>query len=563
MNEEKPKILLALLPFWDPQIPPLGLACHKSFLQHYGYTVSTVDANLEVPFREIHDDYFGLLDRVVPDDKKANLYNIGYQVLQNHLMAHQHKTNDWQYWELLKILVEKTFYYELADVHLKKLDEIIQRFYAYLKTYLLALLEKEKPAVFGLSVYSGTLPASMFAFKLAKELNPAIKNLMGGGIFSDQLAVGSPNLDAFLKKTESFIDKLFVGEGEQLFYNYLAGTLDDSKRLYGRADLNNQTLDMEIVAPPDFSDFQLQHYPHIAHYGSRSCPFQCNFCSETINWGKYRKKKIEQVVKEMVKLTHRYDYQLFLMTDSLLNPIASDLAEEIIKSGESIYWDGFLRADRHVADIKNTLLWRRGGFYRAKLGLESGSPHVLELMDKKISVEQIKQAVKSLAYAGIKTTTFWLFGFPGETEEDFQLTMNLVEELKDFIYEADCNAFNYYLTGQANSSEWSRQKASLLYPEWAADMLVSQTWFLDGEPRREVSYERLNRFCDHLKKLNIPNPYTLKDIYLADERWIKLHQNAVPGIVEFKNLGKRVHETEKVKTLAFANNTMQDDDEWL
>lgn len=27
------KVLLVLLPFWDPQIPPLGISCLKSFLQ--------------------------------------------------------------------------------------------------------------------------------------------------------------------------------------------------------------------------------------------------------------------------------------------------------------------------------------------------------------------------------------------------------------------------------------------------------------------------------------------------------------------------------------------------
>lgn len=97
-----------------------------------------------------------------------------------------------------------------------------------------------------------------------------------------------------------------------------------------------------------------------------------------------------------------------------------------MQSGKCFYWDGFLRADKHVCDPANTLLWRRGGFYRAKLGVESGSLKILEKMGKKITLQQIKDAVSSLAYAGIKTTTFWVIGHPGETEEDFHMTLERV-----------------------------------------------------------------------------------------------------------------------------------------
>jgi radical SAM superfamily enzyme YgiQ (UPF0313 family) len=229
------------------------------------------------------------------------------------------------------------------------------------------------------------------------------------------------------------------------------------------------------------------------------------------------------------------------------------LSKEIIKSGVSIYWDGFLRADRHVCDRKNTLLWRRGGFYRAKLGLESGSQRILDLMHKGITVEQSEIALANLAYAGIKTTTFWLFGHPGETEEDFQKTLDFIDKVKDNIYEADCNPFNYYLTGQANSEEWLKNnKGVLLYPGWAADMLISQTWIMDSEPSREETFRRVNRFVQHCKKLGIPNPYSLSDVYKADERWKRLHKNAVPSLVDLKNQEAYIDESKNVKELIFA-----------
>ena len=93
VNNIKEKILLALLPFWDPQIPPLGMGCLKSFLQQHGCIVKTVDANIEIGFREIHDNYFKILEENVPKNKIGNLYNIGNQVMQNHLTAHLRYTS--------------------------------------------------------------------------------------------------------------------------------------------------------------------------------------------------------------------------------------------------------------------------------------------------------------------------------------------------------------------------------------------------------------------------------------------------------------------------------------
>lgn len=547
------KILLALLPFWDPQISPLAMGCLKSFLHQYGYLVKTVDANLETRFRELFDQYYTLLQEYIPEHRQGNIFNIGNQVLHNHMMAHLNYQDREKYIKLVKILVRETFFTDVETEQVWQLDKILGEFYCRLREYVTSLLHKERPDVLGLTVYGDTLPASLFALKLAKEQFPAIKTIIGGGIFADQLAPGSPNLDFFVQKTKDYIDMTVIGEGEELFLRFLQGELDKSQRVFTLKDLKRSFVDLSIVDVPDFTDFDLQYYPHLSHYGARSCPYQCTFCSETINWGRYRKKDVSQTVKEFIKLYKRHSYQLFLLTDSTLNPIMTPLSKEIIKSGVSIYWDGFLRADRHVCDRKNTLLWRRGGFYRAKLGLESGSQRILDLMHKGITVEQSEIALANLAYAGIKTTTFWLFGHPGETEEDFQKTLDFIDKVKDNIYEADCNPFNYYLTGQANSEEWLKNnKGVLLYPEWAADMLISQTWIMDGEPSREETFRWVNRFVQHCKKLGIPNPYSLSDVYKADERWKRLHKNAVPSLVDLKNQEAYIDESKNVKELIFA-----------
>ena len=510
--------------------------------------MKTIDANTEINLRASYDNYFSVLRQYVPGEKRGNFYNLGHDVLQNHMMAHINYIDEEEYEELVRLLIYSIFYCEIPTAMVTRLNDVVKGFYARFKEYLLRLLDDEKPTVLGLSVFRGNVPASLFACMLAKEKNPQIMTVMVGGAFGDQLSFDSPDLQYFLEKAP-YVDKIIIGEGEVLFHKLLQSRLPGDKRVYTLQDLQGDMLDISSVEIPDYSDLDTRNYPLLSAYASRSCSYQCTFCSETVNWGKYKRKRAEQVVDELVKLYNKYGSQVFLMSDSLLNPVITDLANELIKTDVSIYLDGYLRIDNHVCDVEKVLLWRRGGFYRARLGVESGSQHVLELMNKKITLKQIRSAVYTLASMGIKTTTMWIVGHPGETEEDFRCTLELIEELKDDIYEAEANVFWYYLNGQVKSNEWSK-KSYILFPGKARDMLIIPTRDLDCEPGREEKYRRMCRFVEHCKKLGIPNPYSLNDIYNADKRWRTLHENAVPSLVEFRRGEVYTNENKQIRRLS-------------
>jgi len=555
---DKKKVLLMLLPFWTPLIPPLGIACLKACMKDEEYDIKTIDANVEEEFRDMREEYFMTLREYIPAGKRGNFENIGQEVFDNHMMACINHDNEDEYIELVRILVQKTFFHQITRQQALELNEILTIFYDRLEKYILRLMEIEEPYLVGLSVFCGVLAPSVFAARIIKKNYPEIIIAMGGGIFATQLLPGSPNFEYFIKKTEEYIDKLLIGEGEILFRKLLKGELPKNKRVHTLEDIQNETFDILAANIPDFSDYKLDYYPHLASYTSRSCPFQCSFCSETIQWGKYRKKEAAQIVNELERIYEKHGSQLVLMGDSLLNPVASNLAKELINRELPVYWDGYLRADKDVCDIDNTLLWRQGGFYRARLGIESGSERVLEMMGKRITLKQIKQAICNLASVGIKTTTYWVIGHPGETEEDFKQTLDLIEELKDFIWEAECNPFVYYYSGQVGSKEWADNRR-LLYPEKAKDMLMLQTWYVDSVPSREETYSRINRFVKHLRELGIPTTYSLKDIYRADDRWSKLQKNAVPSLIEFKNKDEVIIDSRKIEKLYAAEKKLDDD----
>lgn len=536
-NISHKRILLSVMPFWSLLNPPLGISGLKSHLQASGFNVEIYDFNAELELRAMMEPYFGILDKLVPEHKRGNFHMIGFDVFSNHLIAYLHQDIEPdRYRELIKILVEKNYFVKIGEDTAGELDKVVANFYHALRESVVRILSSKKPGIFGISVFSPTLGPSLFAFKMAKEMYPGIKTVMGGGVFSDHLALDSPNLHQFLQRTESYIDTVIAGEGEILFRKFLSGELGEDKRFYSLKDIGSETLDLKQGEIPDFSGLNLTSYSQMATYATRSCPFQCSFCSETVQWGKYRKKPVEQVESELTAIKERYGGKLFMFGDSLMNPVVTPLAERFLKNGMDIYWDGYLRADPDVLIPESASLWRRSGFYRARLGIESGSPHVLSLMNKKITPEQIKKALANLSDHGIKTTTYWVIGHPGETEKDFTETLDLLVELKDYIYEADWHPFYFYPKGQVDSMDWTENYSiEPLYPEEYTDMLLTQTWYIKTDPQREEIYDRLSRFADVCKELDIPNRYSLMNIYQSDKRWRDLHPKSGPTILELHN----------------------------
>ena len=558
MNNKKEKILLAFLPFWTPYIPPQGITILKRFLSHHGYEVKTVDLNIDQKLRNHYDLYFTKLREFIPYEYRGNFVNIGHDVMLNHMLAHVNQTDISKYKELVNIIVYQTYFYNISDKQIDELISILEGMYEMLGKKLHEILIHEKPTIFGATAYSGTLASCMFSYRLVKKHFPHIKTVIGGGSFSDHLVIGTPNFAKFFEKSD-YIDKIIIGPGHLLFLRWLEGKLPEEKKVYTADDLNGETIPInESWDLPDLSDLDTSDYLYTAITGSRSCPFSCSFCNVKKFWGQHKTKDAKQIVSEFRTLYNKTGSQLFFCYDALLNSHIDQLSEELINSELSVYYVGYLRVCDEACDIKNTIKWRRGGFYRARLGVESGSQHVLDLMDKRITVKQIKGTIRNLAKAGIKTTVYIVIGHPEETEEDFQASLDLIEELRNDIWEAECNPFNYYYSNQNSSDNWA-SKRQLVYPEFATDMLIAQTWTLDVDPLRKEVYDRMGRFVRHCDKLGIPNPYSINDIYKADERWKKLQKNAVPSIIELKDPNNYIDECKYVKELVSTQGSMKED----
>jgi radical SAM superfamily enzyme YgiQ (UPF0313 family) len=526
------RVLLILMPFWSPLMPPLGVACLKAHLQSQGYSnVTIADANVEQDLWRHQTRYFDRLRQAIPESARGHFFDLAYEVFRNHLVAALHAPDASKKREVTAALIKENFFISPDLQALADLVAIVDEFYAAAGAYLDGLFVRHQPALVGITAYSVTLGPSLFALRRAKDTIPGVRTVMGGGVFADLLQMASPNFQFFAERT-SYIDHIVVGEGEQALAGILSGRFASDKRVIGPKEFREGTVDLQHVPAPDFEGLDLNNYLQLATFSSRSCPFQCSFCSETVQWGQYRRRPAAAIADEIMALKRKYQRRLFLFGDSLLNPVIDELADELVRRDADVYYDAYVRADPEVTDAARVQHWRKSGLYRARLGIESGSSSVLEDMNKQTIVAQISEAIGQLASSGVKTTTYWVVGHPGETESNFQDTLHLLRDNSSSIYEAEGHPFTFYPSGQVASKKWSKESPiQSVYPEEYDELLLARRYHLASAPPREEIFDRVCRFNSLAVSLEIPNPYALWEIHQADTRWSNIQPAAVPPVL--------------------------------
>lgn len=511
------RILLVLPPFFTPLTPPLGISILKTYLEQHGYNVTCFDFNTLAQQWNMHHQYFARLqslESVTMQDGYSKLWH----VLNDHMLASMNGTDAVTMRQVLPLIISQ--YGMRSEPHLvDELISIVERYFNSLESTFFDSFDLSQYSHVGTSTYTTSLSSSLHLLRAIKQRFPQVKTIMGGGVFADDLALGSDNLQTLIDEYP-FVDHIIMGEGEQLLLKLIQGEFKD-QRVLTTEDVQRVNLDMLEVPIPSFVDFNIEDYYHLTIEGARSCPFQCSFCSETIQWGNYRKKPAAVLGGQMMRLAERYGNNTFFMGDSLMNPYIQELSKVLLEKRGSVLYDGYLRADKPVTHRERTKQWAKSGLIRVRMGIESASPRVLGMMDKMTTPDSIAETLKSLANAGVRTTTYWIVGFPNETEEDFQQTLDFVRENYRYIYELEAHPHLYYPYGQVGSR---LHESYSLYPEEVTRFTKFKKWeIVNNKPTREERFDRLRRFSQLAAELGLINIYTEEARYRAERRWHSLH----------------------------------------
>ncbi len=191
-------------------------------------------------------------------------------------------------------------------------------------------------------------------------------------------------------------------------------------------------LPLADLPPPDFDGLPLDKYlaPErvLPVAASRGCYWhRCAFCN--VGHGEsrhYEEKAAERVRDEMLQAAARWGSKHLFFCDEAVSPrIFKRLSRLLIDGGASLNWAAAARFERSL-DASTLQQMAQAGCRMLMYGLESGSARILERMNKGISLEVAKRVLRDGAAAGIWNHAFVFFGFPGETLEDAQATVDLI-----------------------------------------------------------------------------------------------------------------------------------------
>jgi anaerobic magnesium-protoporphyrin IX monomethyl ester cyclase len=161
---------------------------------------------------------------------------------------------------------------------------------------------------------------------------------------------------------------------------------------------------------------------------TRGCPYHCNWCAKPI-WGqRYNSRSPESVAAELrwLKETYRPDHIWFADDIMGLKPgWWRRFADEVQRLDARVPFKCLSRADLLLRDDATEAM-ARAGCQIVWIGAESGSQQVLNAMEKGTTVEQIEGAARRLREAGVQVGFFLQFGYPGETREDIERTLDMV-----------------------------------------------------------------------------------------------------------------------------------------
>ncbi len=311
---------------------------------------------------------------------------------------------------------------------------------------LRGIVSEKRPDVVGITAMTLTLIDVLKTTRLVKEVDEGIRVVIGG-----------PHAHIFPHETLNMpgVDYIVLGEGEVTFAELLDRIHDPTalESVRGIAFRHNGqhrvTPARELIDNLDELPFPARHLtpyrsyssllakraPVTTMFTSRGCPYRCAFCDRPNLGKRFRYRSAMSVVDEMeecVNLGIR-EFLVYDDTFTINRQRVFDICDEILRRKLDIGWDIRTRVDR----IDEAMLHRlkQAHCERIHYGVEAGTEKILRVLQKGITLEQVRQAFAATKKAGISTLAYFMIGSPTETREDVLSTIEFMKALEpDFVH---------------------------------------------------------------------------------------------------------------------------------
>ena len=306
--------------------------------------------------------------------------------------------------------------------------------------------------VFGITATTPQMPAAANIQKTIRDVRPDLRVILGGphvtlvnAAAKRELALNTPGrasktLDRLLDQ----FDVLVAGDGENAVFLALADAatgLIDADDPKSELFLTNSSL-TELPFPArhfvdvDSYNYTIDNVRALSLIAQLGCPFSCGFCGgrEAPSLRRIRMRTTESVVREIVHLHETYGMNGFMLYDDELNvnpqmvPLMNEIARAQKDLGTEFRLRGFIKAELFTDEQAEAMYG--AGFRWILTGFESGSPRILENINKKATREENTRCVDIARRHGLKVKALMSVGHPGETEKTIKETYDWLCESK-------------------------------------------------------------------------------------------------------------------------------------
>ncbi|MFH2137407.1 MAG: radical SAM protein [Candidatus Omnitrophota bacterium] len=390
VNNLKKIALVLSPPFW-PNLPPLSLVMLSGYLRNKHLDVSVFDLN---------NIFFNQADQELQTSWKMSCNKL----LEN----------------MMPVLLRGKF--------TKLFNQYIDKLAAF--DYI------------GFSCYQSNIDTTLGIVELLKIKNKDLKIILGGPEIS---RVYFKTNGAFTPRLKELADCLVAGEGEIPFSQFVQGETVEKIVLFREQDDLSENEYVILGYPDSYVDL----YPRtrtVSLLFSRGCIRGCRFCSERLLTKRFKSRSVDNLIHE-IEFHKDNRVKVFVFHDSMLNADLNkleQLCDAVIEKFGSIPWEAQIGVR---ADMPENLMtkMKQSGCYNLFIGLESGSNRILQKMNKGFSPEEAAEFFRKLKSAGLFFGVSLMVGFPEESEEESQESLDFLIKHKDIIPKIEqINPFVYY-----------------------------------------------------------------------------------------------------------------------
>jgi len=291
-------------------------------------------------------------------------------------------------------------------------------------------------------------PSRNFRILTLKERYPHISMIFGGANFDGDMGIE-------FMRTLDYIDAAVIGEGDTAFPALLSALAADTGlssipgvayRLDGQVKVTPPAppvASLDDLPIPDYDEYftlaeKLEILPRLGHRNvwlpvetSRGCwwgaKHHCTFCGLNATTMQFRSKSPQRVLDEFAQQVRRYRSFHLEAVDNILDmAYLKDLLPVLVaaETGYEIFYE--VKANLSREQLR---LLARAGVTSIQPGIESLSSNVLRLMRKGVRAVQNVNLLRWAQYYGIHVSWNLLWGFPGETEQDYAAQAAIIPDL--------------------------------------------------------------------------------------------------------------------------------------